>query len=345
MNVEPIMKRKLDRVTNGQNAKVASSIVTSASLPQLSPDEIRNQALNPNELRPLVSYDWSNDLTVWNTRINRSAEVIVVLMSHAREMQGAETPTKQGRLIDPEFIIGSVVEDGIDSINEITSIMLNKATIDVYFENVYTPIIRGNYLWEQLPGESASFYKAFVQYRDARWRPGSGGLRSISKIAGSLGVSPKFLYSLSKIFYWSDRVIAYDIYKRNTVIENAKANSLIVLGEQRDLARRLRVRCEEILEEQLDAELVEPKDVLKYLQFSVALERISTGLSKDKPGLTPEEAKATETPAHGGSQAAAGINLINVNMGTPSKSKAQEIFSILSEAGAMEVIADEKAQA
>ncbi len=157
-------------------------------------------------------------------------------------------------------------------------------------------------IWERQPGETGKAYSHFAKYRDL------GPERSMEKLRKNLGVkvSQTRLEQLSVKYNWVNRAAAYDDYidrkkreeKEKAILDMAERHARLAVAFQQKVVERLR---------ELDSAELEPRDLSKWLDIAVKVERLARGepteIGKQEVTLpaiveviTDEEGTDTATP-------------------------------------------------
>ncbi len=137
------------------------------------------------------------------------------------------------------------------------------------------------YSWVRLKNETAKAFQAFCIYRDM------GIERSIEKVSKELGKSMVLIERWSSRYNWGERAKAYDDYieelkrKQNEkeILEMTKRHIKIALGMQAKIVERLK---------SLDVEKLSPMTLVKWLETSINIERLSRGVETENKKTTVE---------------------------------------------------------
>lgn len=130
-------------------------------------------------------------------------------------------------------------------------------------------------IWERQPGESSKAYAAFCVYRDLGPQRSLDGARRTFERGGKR-ISVKFLGRWSSRYNWVARCEVYDDYierrkreeREKDILEMAERHARIAVAFQEKVAERL---------QQLNPAELEPRDLSKWLDVAVKVERLSRG--------------------------------------------------------------------
>ena len=195
--------------------------------------------------------------------------------------------------IDPQVILEEITDKQVQNVNEISQETINLALITIdYLEGI--PIISGLPFWERLDCEPLDYYKIFKFYRDIKLTEPT---RSFEKTAKSTNQKETILYALSKIYHWQQRVQSFDLYQLD-VINKIRSKQVDQLENKHQKgAEKLFTMCLKYMENLDTTQLiakVKPADIKDWMELAVKLERLSLGLSPDKP-ITKEDTKKVNT--------------------------------------------------
>lgn len=171
-------------------------------------------------------------------------------------------------------------------------------------------------------------------------------LRSLYIVAQRANVSRNVIKVISNMYHWAVRVKAFDIYRKAQIELHRSFEVERMEGTHAKAARVIFDRCMDYLEDNL--EQLDPKTALSWLQTAVELERLSLGLSPDKPGSgTGTGTNAGPVDMQGAlnsfiqinqnTQIQAGIGASGENPHGTKGQRIQEILGILSEAKVIDV--------
>lgn len=129
-------------------------------------------------------------------------------------------------------------------------------------------------IFEQQEEEGARAFEAFCIYRDA------GASRSLEMVSRSLEKNPSLISRWASDYQWSVRARAYDMEQdrlrrqafADAIKEMAERHAKIAVRFQAKLLKRL---------ENLDPEEIQAKDMARWLETAVKIERLSRGVSTD----------------------------------------------------------------
>jgi hypothetical protein len=202
-------------------------------------------------------------------------------------------------------------------------------------ENAVVPIsyvdgfatVEGLPFWERLDGELIPAYDLFKAFRDMKLQSGT---RSIMEVHERTAVPLRTLTALSQIYHWRARAKCFDAYKefQRNMIKEREID--LMEGRHKKTATQLFDLCIDFIRN--NKELLTPKTALQWFQTAVQLERLSLGLSPDKP-LKGAEA-AQNSPIVQINNAMQAIQ--NTEDGNSSE-KMLEILRILEQSGALDV--------
>lgn len=129
--------------------------------------------------------------------------------------------------------------------------------------------------WDRQEGERDQAWLAFCAYRDM----GSG--RSIAKTATALGKPKSLLEGWSSRYGWVRRAVAHDQHQEATAEADARAVTRSarksVLDQQAVAARALLAKGLQALQS-VDPATIEPKDVPRWIDTAIRLNRQAVGL-------------------------------------------------------------------
>lgn len=193
------------------------------------------------------------------------------------------------------------------------------------------PTVDGLPIWERLEGELPEYFNYFKQYRELVEKSHN---RTMFQLAELTGQPLPALNALSIVYHWRIRNSAYDQYKEMLYEkERAKLLRQMENAHQRK-ARTLFDTAVTYLENNI--ERLDPKTATQLLETAVKLERLSLGVSPDKPisETTQKQNNAQLIQINGGQ--------VSVSQGESNKdvartdggSKTSDILAILMKAGA-----------
>lgn len=169
------------------------------------------------------------------------------------------------------------------------------------------PTIDGTPIWDRLSGETIPYFNAFKVYRDLVL---TTRRRSIVAAAEKLGVAPRLLTTLSKVWHWQIRTQAFDQYrKQEEDIERAYRADMVdsrLFKKSTKLLEGLFTYVEE------NQDRLNPKVANDLIKTLVPILRVSVGLPSNAP---KEEIKIS----NGGS----GGSSVNVNINNANGDNAQ----------------------
>ncbi|MFC1705778.1 hypothetical protein ACFL59_03025 [Planctomycetota bacterium] len=148
--------------------------------------------------------------------------------------------------------------------------------------------------WERARGETAKAHQAFLVYRDM------GPGRSLAKVAQELGKSKALMDRWSARWRWVSRVAEWDAHQQRLLRDEqeaarrrmARRHARIAVSFQRKVAQRLRA---------LNPNELSPRDLAKWLEVAVKLERQARGLDDDSGhAVEASQSSATAPPPPSG---------------------------------------------
>lgn len=196
------------------------------------------------------------------------------------------------------------------------------------------PTVDGIPFWERLENEPIEYFKLFKAYRDMKDKQ---TMRSVPELAKQVGRHANVIMRLGALYHWQLRTKAYD-YFRNMEIQMYRIREIErVQNDHAATAKSLRGLAMSYLND--NAELMTPKNAIDLMKLAVELERLSVGMSPNKPD--------TEVAAQRGPT----INITNNTLNTPvdagpAKSNAgnsdrvAQILTVLQKSGAMQQTVD-----
>jgi transposase len=138
------------------------------------------------------------------------------------------------------------------------------------------------YPWEQQKDEGNKAYQAFSVYRDM------GANRSTSKVAQHFGKSKTLMDKWCGRWNWVERVMAFTLHNErlereaaeNARIDMVKRHTQIALMVQQKVVEKLRGMTTKQVEQ------MSPSDLVKMIDVSVKVERLSRGESTENKQVT-----------------------------------------------------------
>ncbi len=140
------------------------------------------------------------------------------------------------------------------------------------------PTVNGTPFWERLENETLEQFSLFQSYRNM---DATEGRRSVAKLAERTGIQPAALNTLSKLWHWTTRVKSYDMFK---VLEREYIRQHEVRrieNKHAKAAEKIFDMCTDFLDTH-KGELT-PQVALTWFKTAAELQRLSLGLSRDKP--------------------------------------------------------------
>lgn len=151
------------------------------------------------------------------------------------------------------------------------------------------PTVQGVPLWERQEWERIEYYNLFKLYRDMRYAfyNESDALlvnRSQNVLAKVARVPASLVSYLSVIYNWRMRVAMYDGWMTVMQQRRVSVKRSMMLDRHSKISQALIQKAYSCLSKQADK--LAPKDALEMLKLGLAYERISLGMSGDKPENT-----------------------------------------------------------
>lgn len=136
--------------------------------------------------------------------------------------------------------------------------------------------------WERLPNEPITAFSAFSYYlAQERGRNLHDLAFEIAEKGGeATGLSGLTAYF--DLYSWEMRAKAFDLFQAASVARYKAVKAVEIEDSHLSLATSLRIKASAYLEKNFDK--LTGREVIEVLKLSVALERISTGLSPNGPG-------------------------------------------------------------
>ena len=217
--------------------------------------------------------------------------------------------------IDPEVVLSSPLYMSEEEFSAVPDSAI--VTID-YSEGF--PTIAGLPFWERLDGEPIPMYQLFKHFRNQKV---TRGVRGIAKVAADMNVSERAVAAIAKAYHWYPRAASYDTYQS---VEREALRALHIHdmeNKHRVAAKNMFDKCVKFFEGNHAS--MSPKVALAWFETAIKLERMSVGLSPDKPAADNGSSQNTFVFTGGGS--------------TPSfnDTQLQQIAEILEKAGALDV--------
>lgn len=233
------------------------------------------------------------------------------LADFVQQLQSTIETNNQGipmKYIDPNVVAECVPY--AKSVDDIPEEKFQQAFVNIEFEDGI-PVIDGVPFWERLDGERIDYYKIFKEYRDMKYTDELGyEARSIAKLADNMKVPGRLLTILSKIYHWTPRTKAFDIYKaRQFELQKAK--------QREQLESKHAKTANELLEQALSyiqkhPNALNPKVALQMIELGMKYGRISVGLQGDKPGTANAPSYQTNIAIHQSNTINEADQMINV---------------------------------
>jgi hypothetical protein len=191
--------------------------------------------------------------------------------------------------IDPQAVIATGL------VRDMSADEINSAIIPIDYLEGY-PVVSGLPFWEKLDGELLYFYRLFQSYRDMRETSGS---RSLQKISDLSSQPFSIINNIAKAYHWTLRVKSYDMYREFQLDQIRRTNIQKMENKHHSLAETAFTYIQSIIEDLLINLKANPKSnktpeyqtqLRLWFREIVKLERLSLGLSVDKPGEVAEAA-------------------------------------------------------
>lgn len=154
-------------------------------------------------------------------------------------------------------------------------------------------------VWDKRDNESAIAFEAFARYRDAQ--------ESHAQVAAALGKSLQLMYRWSREHAWSARRDAY-IAQRDRVatqaqlraigeVEAERTREIAAMNERHiKVARAIMGKIAKRLTDMTDADVaaMEPKDVARWVEVAVKVERLARGVTTEQVAHTGKDGEAIQ---------------------------------------------------
>lgn len=324
---------------------------------QTSPATTNSSNLNTNSVKQVIVVANDSSMLNWDTSKVKIMAKLGNWVSALQETLPLTSANQPLAYIDPEAIAAtgmtSDISDFLDNPPTNAVIPLN------YLEGFAT--IGGLPFWERLDGEPIPYYELFKTYRDdiapgikmtsyasdgelkagAKDSDiiGTGKLpsRMLYKLAEKTGCDMRKLNALRQIWHWQDRLVAYDGYKNKQRQIMRQREVQMMEGRHAKVAKQIFQQCTDYMNSHIED--LSPKTALQWFETAVKLERLSLGLSGDKPGEPSEGGKLASTLVQINNQIGEGTEKNQQNGGSQSATEAEtrtlEILKILQSAGAL----------
>jgi hypothetical protein len=188
--------------------------------------------------------------------------------------------------IDPQIILEEIIDNSDANANISQELITLSTTFIDYLDGV--PIVGGLPFWERLDCEPLDYYRLFKTYRDYKLIEPK---RSFEKLEADTNTPRPYLYALSKVYHWQQRALAFDIYKMDEIERERNRQVSIMENKHKKAAERIFEICTTYLEVMEETGLLaaySPKEMQGWAELAIKLERLSLGLSPDKP-ITKED--------------------------------------------------------
>lgn len=148
------------------------------------------------------------------------------------------------------------------------------------------PTIQGIPLWERQEWERVDYYNLFKLYRDMRYAFYNDVdmllvSRSLSVLAKAVQLSAGTVNYLAQVYSWGLRATMYDSWMAAMQQRRQAIKRNLMLDRHTKIAQALTAKAFEALKKQSDK--MSPKEAIQLLELGLKYERISAGMSGDKP--------------------------------------------------------------
>jgi hypothetical protein len=148
------------------------------------------------------------------------------------------------------------------------------------------PTIQGKPLWERQEWERVDYYNLFKLYRDMRYAFYNDAdmllvSRSLSILAKAVQLSAGTVNYLAQVYSWGLRATMYDSWMAAMQQRRQAIKRNLMLDRHTKIAQALTAKAFEALKKQADK--MSPKEAIQLLELGLKYERISAGMSGDKP--------------------------------------------------------------
>lgn len=238
---------------------------------------------NTHNDKQLALLNWEDKGTL---QLNQKLANFVAQM---QSMMDVSTTGDYMAYIDPTIVAECIPY--CETLDDMDEVKFNEAIVKFDFEDGI-PIINGLPVWDRLDGEPIPYYKIFKEYRDMKYHISTFGNsssefttignRAIGRLAEMLNIPGKYITVLSKIYHWSIRVRAYDIFRmRELVLKKQHVAEELECKHAKYSNDLLEQAMKYIKEHPAN---LDPKIALQMVEIGMKYGRISVGLLGDKPG-------------------------------------------------------------
>ena len=215
--------------------------------------------------------------------------------------------------------------NAVADVERIPNAIMAQISVDLDFGEGF-PTANGLPFWERLDGELLPYYTLFKIYRDVL---PLYGRRSIHEVARRQQVSVRTVRAISRLYHWPQRAAAFDAY-RALEIELMRTKAIQDMQSKHSTAaNKLFNVAVDYLESA--AKDLDPKAAISLAELAVRLERLSYGMSPDKPTSHDESGPRIQVNQLGIVHTA-GAELAQKQFGS-TEERVAEIFGILARAG------------
>lgn len=265
--------------------------------------------------------------------LGMSTPVVKALARYVSNLQNTLPKNDKGEslaYVDPQVVASTGLLSSEEEIQSLQNIP-REAVVSISYHEGYATVA-GLPFWERLDGELIELYNMFKLYRDMKYTTGT---RNLQSVAEQFGMPLPYIYSVSRMYHWVDRVKAYDKFKE--LEREARRQQEVINMESRHTttARELFNICVEFIKNN-KAQLT-PKSARDWFETAVRLERLSLGLEPGKPydkNTPPGPSTIIQNYQIG---QGASVGSINGDEDKHKVSQFQEIIDILVKAGALDV--------
>ena len=149
----------------------------------------------------------SNALVLWDETSVDKNKKLASFVEHFQfklPKNAYGTPLK---ILDPTVMIDSVF--AADSFDEIDDEVLDEAAYAIDTTLGY-PCIEGVPIWERLPNEKSEYHQYLTTYINLKE---VFGTRTLMELAKQVGILPKYLSIIAKMYHWTIRAKAFDMWR------------------------------------------------------------------------------------------------------------------------------------
>lgn len=148
------------------------------------------------------------------------------------------------------------------------------------------PTIQGKPLWERQEWERIDYFNLFKLYRDMRYAfynevDALYVSRSLAVLAKAVHLAASTVNYLAQVYNWGLRATIYDTWMATMQQRRQAVKRNLMLDRHTKIAQALTAKAFEALKKQADK--MSAKEAIQLLELGLKYERISAGLSGDKP--------------------------------------------------------------